>query len=96
MHARDSESNSLSRLFVAPSIASRTLVLFENGYAYVKSMPCDRARSVTVPPILSRLGVMTACSDMVEIDSNECYLSVACHCHVPSIGGGAHALRTSR
>ena len=23
---------------------SRTLILFENGYAYVKSMPCDRAR----------------------------------------------------
>src|SRR6185437_7381712 len=35
-------------------------------------------------------GVMTACSDMVEIDSHECYLSVACHYHVPSIGGGAH------
>ena len=41
--------------------------------------------------IFSRLGVMTARSDMVEIDSHECYLSVACHCHVPPIGGGAHA-----
>ena len=39
--------------------------------------------------IFSRLGVMTACSDMVEIDSHECYLSVACHYHVPPIGGGA-------
>jgi len=32
--------------------------------------------------IFSRLGVMTACNDMVEIDSHECYLSVACHCLV--------------
>ena len=33
----------------------------------MKSMPCDRAQSVTVPPYLSRLGVVTAGSDMVDV-----------------------------
>ena len=50
----------LSRFFVATSIASRTLVLFENGYTSVKSMPYDRARSVPVPPYSAAWGSLDA------------------------------------
>jgi hypothetical protein len=78
----DAMRRALSR--TRPAFAASMCSIHTKRTLLQRQVPWSGAETHPAFGIITVRELLVACSDMVEIDSHECYLSVACHYYVPS------------